>query len=338
MAHRVTLFVGDVCESLSRVALQYDATAFLIDHSNYKNFLISDITSDVTVYTSLGDLPKNLEIFYNIAMLSTEIVYAPPEKWADSMFIDPVDPTMCVQGLTESLLLLISSYRPVTNLELCYFNPMANPLVDLRKTKGTQVWVAGCSVTYGIGVDNSQRYGQLVATHFNLPCSFLAKPGSSIAWGADQILRSDIIPGDIVIWGITSTERSTLISQNKLTCVNIGSYARDNNIEKQLPIKTLFNETTFYSHLYSIEQVINYCKKQQATLVLVGLLASDNMVRYLKTKNNYFHYNYKLNFQDNTISVKYVDLGTDNQHPGPKQHQAYATFCQSALTQLNYIN
>ena len=190
MAHRVTLFVGDVCESLSRAALKHDPTAFLIDHSNYKNFLASTITKDITVYTALGDLPKNLEIFYNIAMLATEIVYAPPAKWTDSIAVDPTDPTVCVQGLTEIMLLLISEHCTVTNLDLCYFNPTINPLADLRKTENTQLWFAGCSFTYGVGVDSSQRYGQLVANHFNLPCSFLSKPGSSIAWAADQILRS----------------------------------------------------------------------------------------------------------------------------------------------------
>jgi hypothetical protein len=334
MANCITLFVGDVFESLGKVALEHDPSAFLIDHSNYKSFLTSDITSDITVYTSLGDLPKDLEIFYNIAILSTEIVYTPPEIWSDGMSITTTDPTACVQGLTETMLLLISSYRPVKNLELCYFNPTVNPLADLRKTENTQLWVAGCSITYGIGVDNSQRYGQLVADRLNLPCSFLAKAGSSIAWAADQILRSDIRTGDTVIWGVTSTERSTYINQNKLTCVTTGSYTKNSNIEKQLPIKTLLNETTFYSHLYSIEQVINYCKKQQVTLLLVGLVVSNNMFRYLKTKNNYFHYDYKLKFQNNEIDFELADLGTDHEHPGLKQHQLYADFCQHTLKNL----
>jgi hypothetical protein len=332
MANCITLFVGDVSESLSRAALEHDPAAFLIDHSNYKSFLTSNINSDVTVYTSLGDLPKDLEVFYNIAMLSTDIVYAPPEIWSDGKSISVTDPTACVQGLTEVMLLLISSYRTVKNLELCYFNPTVNPLSDLRKTENTQLWVSGCSMTYATGVNDSQRYGQLVADYLNLPCSFLAKPGSSIAWAADQILRSDIRPGDIVIWGITNTERSTLINQNTLTCVNTSSYIEDSNIEKLLPLKTLTNETTFYSHLYSIEQVINFCEKQQATLLLAGLLVGHNMFRYLKTKTNYFHYNYKIKFLNNTLSnIEYVDLGTDNQHPGVKQHQLYADFCQTVL-------
>ena len=337
MANCITLFVGDTCESLSRVALQHDPSAFVINNFNYKSFLTSDTTGNITVYTSLGDLSNDLEVFYHIAMRSTDIVYTPPETWSDSRLIDPIDPNSCVQGLTETMLLLISNYRSVKNLELCYFNPTVNPLVDLRKTENTQLWFAGCSITYGIGVGNSQRYGQLVANRLNLPCSFLAQGGSSIAWAADQILRSDIRPGDTVIWGLTSTERITQINQNNLTCVTISTYKKNSNFEKQLPIKTLWNETTFYTHLYSIEQVINYCKKQNITLSLVGLLVGHNMFRYLKAKNNYFHYDHKLKLQNNNIKIEYVDLGTDKLHPGLKQHQLYADFCQRTLKQLKKL-
>jgi hypothetical protein len=143
MKHQITLFVGDTHESLSAVAKARDSTAFLINYVNYKDFLISEPNTDVTIYTSLGDLPKDPEVFINIAMASTKIVYAPPVTWSDNKHIDPVDPTSCVQGLTENLLLRISNYRPIENLEKCYFYPRANPLVDTRKTKKTQLWVAG---------------------------------------------------------------------------------------------------------------------------------------------------------------------------------------------------
>lgn len=338
MPHRVTLFVGDVCETLGQQALQFDANAFLIDHSNYKNFLVSDISTDTTVYTSLGDLPKNLEIFYLIAMTATEIVYSPPQKWADGLTIDPASPTECVQGLTESMLLLISNRRTVHNLNLCYLNPTVNPLVEQRKISEAQLWIAGCSISHGVGVDSSQRYGQLLSQKLRLPCSFLTMPGSSISWAADQILRSDILPGDIVVWGITNSERTTLFDHNKMTCVNVGSYTREPGLDKVLPAEELLNETTFYSHLYSIEQVINFCEKLQATLLLLGLLVSDNMLRYLKAKDNYFHYDYDIEFRDNIKYIKFSDLGTDNQHPGPQQHQLYADYCQHILKNSTSFN
>jgi hypothetical protein len=324
--NQVTLFVGDTDQSLSTVAKKHDPDAFLINHSNYKEFLTTKTTQAITIYTSLGDLPKNLEVFFNIAMTTTKIVYVPPDKWSDNQPIDSTNPTACVQGLTEHILLLISNYRPVENLEMCYLNPTVNPLVDSRKSINPQLWVAGCSFTEGVGVDISQRYGQLVATSLALPASFLAKRGSSISWAADQILRSDIRPNDIVVWGITSTARVTCVDQDQLLTVKTSNYQDDSAIEKIIPLHLLIGQTTFYSHLYAIEQVINFCKKCQAKLMLIGILPSDNMLRYLKNKSNYFHFMYNLDFSNNQIYNKYIDLGNDQKHPGINQHKQYADF------------
>ena len=302
---QVTLFVGDIHESLATTAKEYDSAAFLINHNNYKQFLTTDIDTDITVYTSLGDLPKDLEIFYNIALSARKIVYTPPAVWSDHLTVVPFDPTRSIQGLTESLLLSISNYRPVENLDLCYFKPAAVPLIDQRKSSSAQLWVAGGSMTSAIGVAPDQRYGQLVANALDMPCSFLAQPGSSISWAADQILRSDINSGDIVIWEVTITERVNLINQDHLIFVNPLSYTKDPEIEKHLPITTLSSETTFYSHLYAIEQVINFCKKNNIILILLGLMNGTNMLRYLKSKNNYFHFPHRVTVNDNHLKDIY---------------------------------
>lgn len=329
LENRITLFVGDTDESLSAYATAYDSTAFLIDQSNYKEFLTSQTNKPITVYTSLGDLPKDLEVVYNILMTATNIVYVPPAVWSDGLDIDPASAVSSVRGLTENMLLLVSSYRPVENLELCYFNPTANPVVDARKSNKSQLWFAGCSITFGDGVKPSQRYGQLVADSLGLPVSFLALNGSSIAWAADQILRADINEGDIIVWGITSTERLNFINQNKL--INIGGLPVE---EQRATSHKLFSENTFYTHLYAIEQVINYCKKHKTTLLLLGLLTSSNILRYLKSKSNYFHFPHKLKFSNGIDLIEYTDLGTDNQHPGIKQHELYKDFVLTNLLKL----
>jgi len=324
--HQTTLFVGDTDLSLSVVAKTHAPDAFLIDHSNYKEFLISEPNQDVTAYTSLGDLPKDLEIFWNVAMSASHIVYVPPAEWSDGLEIDVTDPTQCTQGLTENLLLMLSNFRPVTNLERCFLIAAVNPLTDQRKSDRAQLWVAGCSVTHGVGVDLDQRYGQLVANSLGLPCSFLTKGGSSISWAADQILRSDIRPNDIVVWGITNTARITLVDQDRLLTVNTNTYQVKPEIEKIISQHLLVGQNTFYSHLYAIAQVINFCKKCQAKLMLIGILPSNNMLRYLKSKSNYYHFMHNLEFSDNQIYDKYIDLGNDQQHPGINQHKHYADF------------
>jgi hypothetical protein len=327
--NQITLFVGDTDESLSATATAYDSTAFLIDRSNYKDFLTSQTNKTITAYTSLGDLPKDLEVFYNVAMASTRIMYVPPATWSDGLDVDPVSSVSSIRGLTENMLLLVSSYRPVENLEACCFTPTANPVVDTRKLADTQLWFAGCSITFGDGVEPGQRYGQLVADSLGLPVSFLALNGSSISWAADQILRADINEGDIIVWGITSTERLNFINQNKL--INIGGVPAE---EQRATSYKLFSENTFYTHLYAIEQVINYCKKHKTTLLLLGLLTSSNILRYLKSKSNYFHFPHKLKFSNGIDLIEYTDLGTDNQHPGIKQHKLYKDFVLTSLLKL----
>jgi hypothetical protein len=327
--NQITVFVGDVDQSLAATARQFDPKAYLIDSSNYKDFLVEHPDNNVTAYTSLGDLPKDLEVFYQIAMAATKIVYAPPATWSDNLDVDPTSAVSSLKGLTEHMLLLISNYRPVKNLELCYFEPTANPVLDTRKSDNTQIWFAGCSITAGEGVELTQRYGHLVADSLGLPGGFLALNGSSIAWAADQILRADVKSGDIVVWGITTTERINYIENNRV--VNIGGLATPDRKTAQ---RQLFSETTFYSHLYAIKQVINYCKKHQVKLLLLGLLTSSNILRFLKSQNNYFHFPHKLKFIDGLDYIDYVDVGTDNQHPGPRQHKLYKNFVLTSLEKL----
>lgn len=324
--YQTTLFVGDTDASLSVAAKAHDPDAFLIDHSNYKQYLISEPVKNTTIYTSLGDLPKNLEIFWNVAMTASQIVYMPPESWSDGNKLDLLDPTACLQGMTEYLLLLLSELRPIKHIEKCELSANVNPVVDRRKSDRAQLWIAGCSVSEGVGVEPGQRYGQLVADSLNIPCSFLVKGGSSIAWAADQILRSDIRADDIVVWGITNTARMTLVHENQLFTTNINTYQVNADMENIFPLRLLLNQNTFYSHLYAIEQVINFCSKCQAKLLLVGLLANNNMLRYLKTKSNYFHFIHQLDFSNNLVYDKYIDLGNDQKHPGINQHKQYSDF------------
>lgn len=323
----ITLFVGDVDDSVALAAQQHDSRACLIDRDNYKEFLTDSEKYPNTVFTSLGDLSKNLDDVWNVFMSVSNLVYCPPVAWSDGKTLLANDPTSCIQGLTENLLLKVSQHRPVKNLEHCLFYPTAVPLADTRKTSQAQLWIAGCSITYGSGVNAEQRYGQLVANELDLSCSFLTRPGSSIGWAADQILRSDIRKEDIVIWGITATERLSFFINNQLLPVHAGYYSEFPEFDNTFSLENLYSETTFYNNLYAIEQVINYCQKNSALLMLVGLITSPNMFRYLQTKNIFFPFPYKKDFH-------YVDFGTDNQHPGPNQHQLYSNFILTSLSQI----
>jgi len=324
----IRIYVGDTNEELATVAMSYNPTAFLIDYSNYKEFLTTDYAYDIVAFTSLGDLPKKTEIFYNILIKSDEIVYSPPEQWSDNQVLANADPTTSIQGLTENILLLISDQRPVKNIELCYLKNHLAKLVDSRKTVEPQIWFVGCSMTHGTGVDNNQRYGQLIADQLALECSFLTQPGSSIQWASDQILRADIKANDIVIWGITDSCRLPYVHTNKyLPGVGVWTYTTNPEVEKILPFDELFSENTLYNNICAVERVINFCKKMQVRLGMLGIMPNiPNFLRYIKSKLEYIDFPYRIKFIDDALVPVYQDLGTDNHHPGPIQHQQYKTF------------
>jgi hypothetical protein len=334
----IKIYVGDTHQELAFAAQAGDPTAFLIDYTNCQEFLTTQFDRDIVAYTCVGDLP-NLEIFYNILFRADQIVYFPPAVWSDQTELDGLDPTQCIQGLTENALLFFSDRAPVENIELCLSKKDPVLLADVRRSDQAQLWSVGCSVTDGFGVDTEQRYGHLLANKLDLPCSFLTKSGSSLAWAADQILRSDIRAGDIVVWGLTETFRTQIIQDNNVTVINIGSYNKE--LSKIVPVELFYSWDTLYTGLYAIEQVYNFCQKMQVNLLLFGVLIAPNLLRYVKSKNNFFNFPHKLKFKKTSVSQSisnvYADLGTDNFHAGPLQHQLYADFCQSALKKLNYI-
>jgi hypothetical protein len=211
-------------------------------------------------------------------------------------------------------------------------------LVDDRKTDQFQLWIAGCSVSHGIGVQLQERYGQLLADKLNIASSFLTRAGSAIDWAADQILRSDIRKNDLVVWGLTSPERFSYIYNNKLLSITPADYPKFTQIKNIINPSDLYNQNTIYKHLYSIQQVINYCNKCQANLVLVGILPGCySLLSFLQSQKNYVHIPYSLNFEGSVFSSQLLDIGTDNIHPGPKQHIQYQKLILDKLKELNYI-
>lgn len=325
--YHLTVFVGDTDDSVSTSAQEYDSLAFLLDFNNYEDFFNNELLNDTTVYTSLGDLPKDPTIMQNLLLAADEIFYCPPTQWSDKKSIDVVFPTSCIQGLTEHFLLTLPSNKKIHNFDRNNLVPDPVLLVDQRQSDESQLWITGCSISHGTGVELNERYGHLVADALKMPCSFLTRPGSAIDWSADQIVRSDIRPGDIVIWGITANGRLTFVHDNTLVQgITNRSYDIEKSLESIVPEKTLISQNTFYKHIYSIKQVINFCNKCQARLIIVGLLTSDSTVRYLAKHPEYHHYNYQLAYQNNSISRTFKDVGSDKLHPGPMQHKLYADF------------
>jgi hypothetical protein len=321
--HKLVIFLGDVFEYLSVLAKNYDDSAWLLTKNNYHLLDKELFDHDVTVYTSVGDLTKDLNIVKNILSKADIIYYRPPNEWSDKKIVDIIYPGDSLQGVTETVMLTLPKTVQIDGFTA--FSPVSyNPIVlsDQRKTNEKQLWISGCSISHGVGVQPEERYGHLLAKTLNMECSFLTRPGSSIDWAADQILRSDIRKNDIVVWGITSWNRFTYIHDHKLLR-GVTATTFDTFPEYKKFIKTydLMSHQIFYKHFYAVEQVKNYCNKIGANLFLVGILLYPfGLLGYFKSQDNYIEIPYKL---DSGLIQQFEDLGTDNSHPGPLQHNQY---------------
>jgi len=194
-------------------------------------------------------------------------------------------------------------------------NSDLNELRAVRSTDKSILWTAGCSFTAGQSVEWEQRYGTLLAEKLGIPEVSLSRSASSIGWAADQLLRSDIRPGDIVVWGLTDSARIDTNKEFSLRSTPAIQYLTKVNKEKQYWNIDYFGSLTQeVSVARTVLQVINYFNRIGVKLILANLL--NNTILKLIESNH-----------KNTIDLttkEYLDLGTDNEHPGPKQHEHYA--------------
>ena len=313
----ITVYLGDVGEYLANLARAADPTATLITHNNVYNL------TDGTYYTSLGDL-GNLTNFGGMFRTVDKIIYAPPPgTWSDYTHFSTFPEGSKMKFWTEDYLNIFSWKIIIENfpkIPVPENKQVMLALADKRKSNCPQLWSVGCSISHGIGVQPTQRYGQLLADELRLPVSFLTSPGSSIIWAADQILRSDIQAGDIVIWGLTSIPRLTYFNDS-LIHVNNRLYSKIPKFNDVLDINVLDSKDTFYRSLIGVKQVINFCKKLKVKLIIVSLL-DDTIVKYISDFPNIIILH---NLWGRDKTDLFEDLGDDNQHPGVKTHAFYAS-------------
>ena len=198
-------------------------------------------------------------------------------------------------------------------------------IVNQRASEHQQIWIIGCSFAHGSNLDDlNKRYGQLISVILNRPITFLTCPGSSISWAADQILRSNIKKGDIIIWGITSVERFMLYYKNKifnvlnLSIEDDNFNHSDNDYPKEILRRNLVDEDRIMYAIKNIFQVDNFCKSVGTHLVLFPHhdLSSEESEKILLS--------YIGSLDNCIIPSALVDYGNDKKHPGPLTHKNWA--------------
>jgi hypothetical protein len=309
----ITLYVGDVTDEVRIAAHTYDPTTTLLTSQNYTNLTAG------TYYVSLGDF-ENLQQFVDALAQASVLVYVPVESWSDTK-----NQHSYMKHWTEFYLMFFKDKKTVSIDTDAKISNELDSWLDLtahRQTESAQLWITGCSTTHGVGVDEHERYGQLIADKLNLPVSFLTKSGSSIIWSADQLLRSDLRGGDIVVWGLTNVGRFPYYDNDKLNHVNFKTYEQDPAFDKVIGLDHLSNKNNHYRTVTAIHQVVNYCQKLGVKLYFAGILVDSYFLPYLTNLPNYTqlfgHY-------AGDHELKFLDIGTDNLHPGPLTHQYYAS-------------
>lgn len=296
------LFVGDIFPELAEVAQNYDCSAELLTAQSLKKIP----TLQGVYYTSLADI-KSIDEFNNLCFSAEEIFYHPPENWSNDE----------QQKWTEIILWNVNQHKTVHGLSL---SQKENLFLQLSKTpdridKDTkQLWTIGCSITAGVGVNSEDSWPVIVSKKLNLPLTNIAQSGSSIIWASYQICQNDIKSGDLVFWGLTSHHRIPVINDDENDLWHIT--ASKLKYTKKIPLEILDNPTLFYHNLMAIKNVHNFCKKVGAHLVILGLIYDWN---------SFFKIYQIQNFRQYAVWPRAsLDLGTDNEHPGPREHQAIA--------------
>lgn len=290
------LFVGSNEEYLSVKAKEFDPSATLLTSAN-------EITDCGVYYTALGDIKTPRELS-DICFNATKLFYCPPDVWKNKV----------QQRYTEEIV-LASKRRTDVQENIIRDDQFVNSsaLVDKRISETPQIWAVGCSITAGVGVSKSECWTSLVQKHINLPMSSLSKSGSSILWQSDQIIRSDIREGDIVLWGVTTNGRLPVIINEKLVHLSVGSKRNKiTNLEAEL----LNSSSLRYHNILAIQRAVNFCKVAKAKIILVGVLPDCPLLFSYPDLPNYT--------QAVLSSTMFIDVGTDGAHPGPEQHQEYA--------------
>jgi len=310
----INVFVGDNDESLAKHATAFDPLAFLITTKNYKLFLNTTYTSDITVYTSFSDLPKidnDNAVLFEVLDKADYIFYRPPAKWSNDFNKFSWNSN---KRITEWFLYCVNFEKNnVNNLDLTeYQNSKYLELTNKRNSESPVLWISGCSVSHGVGVKESEKYGELLSSEMTLPVTYLTKSSSSLKWQSDQILRSNIQKDDILVWGLTQEVRTVKVENG-------------NVLQEQHP-DTRLSEIRLYDAVTSIYQVANFCKKIQCHLLLLPVISSETLNLFLTQLDEYVHIPYR---------TKFLDYGSDGSHPGAQTHKWYAKYILDKISTLN---
>jgi hypothetical protein len=208
--------------------------------------------------------------------------------------------------------------------QTCIFDKDLFKSHHIPRANNKTLYIAGCSVSHGTGVNDHERYGEILAKKLGLPCIFLTMPASNIAWQSDRILQADIRSNDIVVWGLTNFARVIVADTTDWRGYPVANYTTIlDKSQRYFSLDYFDSWLLSMSCIKQILQVENVCQKIGVDLCLANLLETTIVPLLFKQQSNYVDCLEKWK-PDHDGKFDYIDLGNDNSHPGPAQHQVYA--------------
>ncbi len=317
----LTLFIGSNDPNLAKAAQSADPSAYLIDQTNQHQ------NHSGVCYTSVSDL-ETLGDFASLLRQADNIIYVPDPSWIAGQKVRQYSERYWIERYLYTFSL--DKTKKIVNCPIPYLPTNDDLMLVINAQRGNNephLWVSGCSTTFGVGVEIHERYANILAEKLNLSLCMLATPGASVAYAADQILRSDIRKDDLVILGITNHQRKTYYDEVNSKIIHVTV----TNFKEQNRKIDLTDPTLLYDSITAVHRVLNFCHKINAKLILVGIHPDIEFAMYLKDISSYVHAN---GFYGNISEDIFLDLGTDNSHAGPLMHQLYAEKILNKLKEI----
>jgi hypothetical protein len=178
---------------------------------------------------------------------------------------------------------------------------------SIMRPPGPRLWVFGCSLSAGVGVNESEVYSTKLSVATGLPVTTVARVGSSTHWSLRQLLHADIWPTDIVIWQLTTIERFTVKQPNRWP-----KEVMLKDADRETILSTT-DEQLWFDQLSLVNCGVQYLRAIGPEFYMISLDSSSPLLNVcLEQYTRYPEYCYVPDWQ--------IDLGTDGLHPGPQSH------------------
>jgi len=327
--NNLIILVGDNTRYLADRAHEIDTDAYLVEYSNLEH------NHHGVVYTSIADV--GVEGLTNLLFKATKIIYSPPvdDVWSDGATV--YDRYSMAQ--TSYIYCKIISTLQQSKFEIDKVPVLDAPIIQPRASRGSNLWIAGCSTTAGVAVEPDEVYWKSIGDKLNIPAINLSCPGSSLQWQSDQLLRADLKKGDKVIWGLTYTSRLPWYKTGDVV-QHLGIRFFDIKKKEAKKLKGIVSQKTaenFHWHhvgVRSIRQVENFCKKLGVELLLVGIHVDIEISSVLCSQSNFLMIDEQCGTKHDSY---FLDYGTDGEHPGPLTHQMYSEKILNRIHKLGWL-